>query len=381
MQNVKQQNVEQHNCPNCGASLQYDPSSGKLVCLHCGSSIDFEKSNAVEERDFTELATFSHWKDSDVASYRCFNCGAVTIAPRTALSRKCPYCSSPVVIEDVSGSLVRPDSLVPFELSVEEAAFQLADWRKKKHFAPNKFRKKPKADSINGVFVPAWTFDAVTVSDYNGSVGYRRTRTVRRNGKTYTESYIDWHRVRGVINQSFNDLFVRANENISNSYFNKLQPFPMSKYRVYSDEYLAGYIADSYSVQPLDAFERAKSTMLQAINRAIVARYNADVVGDMDVDMRILSRSFKYMMLPVYIAATKYNKKVYNQYVSGVYYAQNRCKVCGASPVSPWKVLATVLACAAALAGIIYLVWRSKQGGGGDEWSLLSTIKSVFSRA
>ena len=69
MQNVKQQNVEQHNCPNCGASLQYDPSSGKLVCEHCGSSIDFEKSNAVEERDFTELATFSHWKDSDVASH------------------------------------------------------------------------------------------------------------------------------------------------------------------------------------------------------------------------------------------------------------------------------------------------------------------------
>ena len=185
--------------------MRFDPASGSLLCDHCGGKVQFDQSVDVQERDFSDLATFSRWDDGDVATYRCYNCGAVTVAPRTAIATTCPYCNSPVVIDDKTGSLVKPDSLIPFQLTAKQAAQQLSRWRKRRLFAPNKFRKHTREDSVKGVFVPAWTFDATTTSSYNGTVGIRKTRTVRRNGKTYTESYIDW----GACQRSYRQHFRR----------------------------------------------------------------------------------------------------------------------------------------------------------------------------
>ncbi len=87
----------------------------------------------------------------------------------------------------------------------------------------------------------------------------------------------------------------------------------------------------------------------------------------MEIDTTVLSRSFKYVMLPVYVVSSKYRGKVYNQYVSGVYSRKNdaNVKVVGKAPVSPWKVLLTVLGCLGLIAGIIALILCC-----GGDWSL-----------
>ena len=358
MNNEVQQQGYQHKCQNCGSSLRFDADSGKLFCEHCKSHFEFDQSTAVMERDFADLVTFSPWDESKVAFYRCQNCGASTVLPRTSLATECPFCQSPFVADENATGMVRPDSLIPFEFTDEEAAKQLTRWRKRRLFAPNKFRKRTKEKGIKGVFVPTWTFDAVTLSNYSGTLGKRRTRTVRRNGKTHTETYIHWFSVSGDITMTFDDIFVRANDNITDGYFNKLQPYDKSKYVVYSDEYLAGYIADNYTVDPLDAFQIARKRMDARIRSAIMSKYNADVQGTLMVDTQETQKSFKYMMLPVYVASTKYHGKLYSQYVSGVYSDAKRtkAKIAGKSPVSFWKVLATVLAGIAAVVGIYLLV-------------------------
>ena len=338
--------------------MRFDADSGKLFCEHCKSHFEFDQSTAVMERDFADLVTFSPWDESKVAFYRCQNCGASTVFPRTSLATECPFCQSPFVADETATGMVRPDSLIPFEFTDKEAAKQLTRWRKRRLFAPNKFRKRTKEKGIKGVFVPTWTFDAVTLSNYSGTLGKRRTRTVRRNGKTYTETYIHWFSVSGDITMTFDDIFVRANDNITDGYFNKLQPYDKSKYVVYSDEYLAGYIADNYTIDPLDAFQIARKRMDARIRSAIMSRYNADVQGTLMVDTQETQKSFKYMMLPVYVASTKYHGKLYSQYISGVYSDAKRtkAKIAGKSPVSFWKVLATVLAGIAAVVGIYLLV-------------------------
>lgn len=371
--NYTQQRSEQHKCPNCGAALVYDPKSGKLRCDHCETLIDFDQDDNVRERDFDELETNKEFWDSDITCYRCSNCGAVVVSPRTSLSTACPYCSSPVVIDDSTGSIVKPDSVMPFEVTVSDAAKRLLAWRKRRIFAPRKFRKMVGEESLKGVFVPAWTFDADTSTQYSGTVGYHRTRTVHRDGKTYTETYTEWRHVSGVIDMPFDDIFVRANNNIPENFFRKLQPYPQNKYRVYSDEYLAGYLADHYTVEPMDAFSQAQNQMRSQIRERIVSVHHADVEGQLDLDMEILSKTFKYMMLPVYIVATKYNNKVYNQYVSGVYSEDDKkqCKVCGKAPVSVWKVLIAVLLGLCVLAGFGYLVYRAMISGEidmGSDW-------------
>ncbi len=361
MAEYKQQKTARHQCPNCGATLVYDPESGKMHCNHCDGEVEFEKSNDVRERDFEELVTFKTWKDSDVATFRCANCGAVEVVPRTSIATTCPYCSAPVVISDDASDLVKPDTIIPFEISAENASKRLTSWLKSKLFISVKFRKKLKIESVRGVYVPAWTFDADTASDYHGTVGYHRTRTVRRDGKTYTESYTEWRSVRGVMPAVFDDIVIRANENVPNEFFNKLMPFSQDKYRVFDDEYLAGYVADHYTLEPLDAFEQAKSLMEAEVRRKIKHAYHADELGRMSVDLHVVSKSFKYVFLPVYIASTRHKNKVYNQYVSGMLFEDTKenVRICGNFPISPWKVLLAVLAGIGVCVGMFFLLRHS----------------------
>ena len=72
----------------------------------------------------------------------------------------------------------------------------------------------------------------------------------------------------------------------------------------------------------------------------------------LNVDTAFGKVTYKYMLLPVYIGHSKYNGKLYNFYVNG----QNG-NVAGKSPVSPVKVLFTVLIGLAALAGIGVLLY------------------------
>lgn len=344
--------------------MRYDPQNGNLHCDHCDSEFPFEKISEVQEREFTDLATFDNLKADEVTCYRCQNCGAVSIASRTALSTVCPYCGSPIVVDDTTGGIVKPDTIIPFELTKEDAAKQLQLWRKHRIFAPRKFRKRIKTDNIMGVFVPAWTFDAKTATGYSGRVGYYRTRVVHENGKTRTETYVQWRHISGVYNMNFDDIVIRANDNIPETYFRKLMPFHQDKYRRYDDEYLAGFIADHYTLEPLDAFEQAKNIMRSDIRRRIVQSYHADVVGNINMDMNIFEKSFKYLLVPVYVTAEKYNKKVYNQYVSGVFSddEKQKSKVSGKAPISPWKTLVAVLFGVGALALLIWLIWKASEG-------------------
>lgn len=373
-QNIKQQGAVQHKCPNCGASLRFDPATNRLKCDHCNSLIDFDKDAFVVERSFEELYTEHKWKESDIASYRCENCGAVSVVTRTTLATTCPYCNSPVIVEDATGSIVKPDTIIPFEVSKEDAMAQLNRWRRKRFWAPRKFKKQTGAEGIKGVFIPVWTFDAETQTNYSGRLGKRRTRTVRVNGKTHTETYIDWFSVSGTMPAVFDDVVVRANDNLTDAEFNVLQPFDQSRYMAFDDEYLAGYMADHYTLDPQQAFQIARNKMLANIRQRIIDYYNADVEGNLDLDLHILSRSFKYVFAPVYIATTKYQGKLYRQYVSGVY--QNRekkiCKVYGTAPKAKWKITLAVflgLGVAVGLGFLVYWLWKNGNAMDTEEWS------------
>ena len=349
----------QRKCPNCGAPLRFDPTTAKLTCDHCKSAVDFEKSRDVRERDFSELTDFQRWDESKVAYYRCQNCGASEVLPRTTLATTCPYCSSPIVIDETQTGLVCPDSIVPFEITEEQAEAQLSRWRKGKLYAPNSFRRSStERNGIKGVYAPVWTFDLDTTSIYSGRLGKTCTRTVRRNGKTYTETYIKWFNVNGVYDTAFDDIYVSGSHHFPTSRFAELGLRKQSKYVVYGDEYLQGYMADNYSVPPDEAYGQAMNKAKSDIYRSIMSMYDADHDGGLDINTQVLSRSFKYMLLPVYVATSKYKNKVYNQYVSGAFTdeAKTKVRVCGKSPVSPWKVLITVIAGLAVLAGIIAAV-------------------------
>lgn len=91
--------------------------------------------------------------------------------------------------------------------------------------------------------------------------------------------------------------------------------------------------------------------MRETIRQQIIASYNADVVSYLNMNMNHVGKSFKYMLMPVYLTATKYKDKLYNQYING-----STGKVSGKAPVSPWRVTLVSVLIAAVAVGIAFLL-------------------------
>ena len=101
----------------------------------------------------------------------------------------------------VAQAILRPTGILPFSRSKEDIIPYYKQWIKKKAFSPNKLRKNFKADQVQGVYLPVFTFDSLAHTNYRGRLGKKRTRTVHRNGKTYTETYTEWFYVSGSLSR------------------------------------------------------------------------------------------------------------------------------------------------------------------------------------
>lgn len=170
-------------------------------------------------------------------------------------------------------------------------------------------------------------------------------------GNTHTEVKVRYFNVSGTRRNYFDDVTVNGGAFVSDKNLSKLQPFPQNRYVVYSSEFLAGFFANNYTVDPYTAFKTAEDRMRETIRRQIIASYNADVVDYLNMSMNHVGKSFKYMLMPVYITATKYRDKLYNQYVNGC-----TGKITGSAPVSPLKVSVVSLLGAAVIAGVVLLL-------------------------
>lgn len=96
-------------CAGCGANMEFDPASQKLVCRHCGRTEELEKQFGAPELDYLKgLDACEQW-DGETVVFRCENCGAKVLLDRAQTAKLCPFCGTAHVVE--AGS--RPGSSRP----------------------------------------------------------------------------------------------------------------------------------------------------------------------------------------------------------------------------------------------------------------------------
>lgn len=354
---AKQQNVAiegEFKCPSCGANMAFDPTVNQLRCDYCGTVKDVVRDTNVQERDFADLSAHVFGSADQVKTISCSNCGATEILQKDAVALKCPFCDSPLVVDSEELNLVKPDSLVPFAFDGESAKQRCSQWLKKRFFAPKSFKNIFNLKIPQGVYYPIWTFDASTSTDYDGRLGktYTTTRTDSK-GNTRTETHVRWFNVHGTRHDAFDDIVVNASKHVDDKTMEKLQPFPKDKYVVYSNEYLAGYFANLYTVDPFNAFKTAEEKMRASIRQRIISSYNADREGYLNLFVSYISKSFKSMLVPIYMTSTKYKEKWYSQYINGA-----TGKIVGKYPKSVGKILSVVLLGLGIVGALVYLIVR-----------------------
>jgi len=351
-------------CPACGGVMNFSPLTGGLKCPYCeheeeipaAASTGAGAPAAAMEQDFAsaEETDNCNW-GVDKKSVVCKSCGAESVYDALQVSGECPYCGSNQVMEAAGKKTLAPGGVCVFKIDAGRAGTNFKSWLNRKWFCPGDAKKKANPEAFHGVYLPYWTFDADTVSQYSGEYGRYKTRRV----KDRTEHYTEWYYTRGVHEEFINDELVGGIDpnRRDMSIFSLAEPFDTEDNLVYKPEYVAGFAAERYSVGLRDAWEKAKGFIAKKLRRSIadkIVRENrADTSRVHSVATAYSNIKYKYLLLPAWVSAFKYKNKLYRFVVNG-----QTGKVGGQAPISAWRVaIAVILALLAA--GIIY--WISQQ--------------------
>jgi DNA-directed RNA polymerase subunit RPC12/RpoP len=352
-----------NKCPNCGAVMEFDIESGNLKCGHCGTVKEINNEEKVARRDISDDIIKEHDKWSENAVYRCNGCGAKQTLDKKDITRICPFCGSTniVSLEELAG--IKPDSVIPFQITKESAVNRFKKWIKSKWLAPKLFKSADLRERLNGIYMSSWSFGATAENTYNGTLGKHVTHTHRNSrGQIYTTTETRWFRVSGFISETYTDYLVQSGERISSAMFKKIQPFNLNLLKVYRQEYLSGIIAEHYSRKMDICFNEFANYIRADIIRKIIRRHNADCAGSLDIKTEYKNRKFNYVLLPIYVANYQYNKKTYNFFVNGA-----SGEVVGKYPKSKWKVAFIVIGALLLTAAAVYFCFlNGNVPGKGD---------------
>ncbi len=355
--------VTNYQCPACGGPLHYDEKTGKLTCDYCGSAYTPEEieryyagQNQKAEREAqSSKRQKNEWDTSDLTDdwgndankmrmYTCPSCGAELILDETTGASSCPYCGNPTIIPGQFSGTLKPDYVLPFELSHDDAVAALKKFYKGKPLLSKTFTNENHIQEIKGVYVPFWLFDG----EAEGEVHFHaeNVRTFIAGDDQVTET--DHYEVTRGGTLSFEKIPVDASSKMPDAYMDSIEPFNYSDLKPFSLSYLPGFLADRHDVSVKDSAERADSrcagSFVEACEQSVSGYGMKQVTGQ---DVRIKRGKVHYGLLPVWMLHTRWKEKDYLFAVNG-----QTGRVAGELPVSIGKAIGYFAGIAASIMAV-----------------------------
>ena len=347
-------------CNNCGAPLRFSPIDGTLKCEFCSTNESIEKSvDSIKEYDLQEALHFlENYNEQEIAKeVKCSKCAATFSMTPYSFSSNCPYCGTPAITDFVKE--ITPKSMLPFQLSQKKAQLFFKKWIGSLWFAPSKLKKFVEGDEkLKGYYLPYWTYDANTYTQYQGQRGdvYYVTveRTVIVNGREtrqkVQEPRVRWTPVSGQVEDAFDDITIGASKTISHTILDNLSPWHTDVLVPFNEKYIAGFDSEEYTVGLDNGFELAKVKMSKVINQHIKANIGGDQQQISSMHTEYRNTSYKNVLFPIWTAKFKWKNKTYNYAING-----QTGKVTGERPYSWLKIIAIVGTLSSGVGGAIYL--------------------------
>ncbi|MCA9243538.1 MAG: hypothetical protein KDA32_06260 [Phycisphaerales bacterium] len=342
-------------CEECGAILRFSPGVGRLKCDYCGHENAIPQSAAdIRENDFLRaLEQLTDEADTEAQTIvKCEACGAEVEKPGHVTSLECAFCGITITTTGVTKRLIKPQALLPFRVTREEGLAHFRQWLRKLWFAPNALKKYYRSETkLSGIYTPYWTYDCRTTTWYTGMRGTHYYVTVGSGKSRRVERRTSWAPASGTVWNRFNDVLILGSESLPRRYADELRPWDLEQLTPYQDEYLSGFVSESYTVDLATGFKVAKQVMAPVIEQTI----RADIGGDEQMIQSSHSEyhaiTYKHILLPVWISAYRYRERVFRYLVNG-----RTGEVQGERPYSAWKIAGAVLAGLIVVGGIVWIV-------------------------
>ncbi|KAB8197624.1 hypothetical protein FH608_003530 [Nonomuraea phyllanthi] len=343
-----------HPCAGCGAGVAFAPGTTALRCPYCGLEQPIAPP-ARQVREHSYEAFLAKPRVRTVAPHRftCPGCSARTESD--AISKTCQFCGTALVADTADDDQVAPEAVLPFVLDRGGARKALRSWVRTRWFAPNRLKKVTEAESMKSTYLPHWTFDAATVSDYVGQRGehyWITTSYTDSNGRRRTrrERRTRWYPAGGRVARDFDDVLVAATTHVDGDDLGKLEPWPLKEAVPFQPGYVAGHHSLRYDTEPEAGLQQAKGVMRGVIEGDCRRDIGGDVQRVFSVDTSYSGVTFKLLLLPVWVGTYLFGGRSYQVLINGV-----GGEVQGDRPYSAVKIALAVLAALAVVAGVVWL--------------------------
>lgn len=361
--------LRKHPCPECGGDAEWNASKQALACPYCGTVLPWTDGGdplgaAIVEHDLeAALAAIpdgSRGLRDEKKSVKCESCHAISVFDSDRAAQRCGFCGSPaiVAVENLR-DLITPESLLPAVIPATRVRDQLREWYGSRWWAPGKLKRAALTDTLHGIYLPYWTFDAHVDASWTADSGYyyyvtRRYRGSDGKSRTRRVRKTRWKPSAGSLSHFFDDEAVPGSVGVHSALLRKVEPFPtLTDLKPYDPAYVRGWTVERYQVDLRQAAATGRQRM-DAVIQQLCAR---DVPGDTHRNLRVFpvyqGRTFKHILVPVWLATYTYGRKSYQVVINGY-----TGKMAGEHPLSWVKITLAALAVIVLVLSLVMLANR-----------------------
>ncbi len=332
--------VMEYKCPCCTAGLPFDPNLQKLKCQYCDNEFDLETVKAFNEEEAREAAEefledptparqWSEEEQENLNLFTCPSCGGEILAESTTAATFCPYCANPTILPSRLSGGVKPDWVIPFATTREDAQAAFRKLCKGKPLLPSLFTQEQQVEKITGLYVPFWLYDCG--ADIHAS--YKATRVHNWSDANYIYTRTEHFLLRREAEARFTGIPMDGSSKMDDTFMESIEPYDYSALKDFDTAYLTGFLADKYDVPQEQGHDRVK----ERVGRSMDDRIQSTLIGYSTAiptakSTNIRNSRANYALMPVWILNTRYNGQLYTFAMNG-----QTGRMTGRFPICPKK--------------------------------------------
>lgn len=331
-------------CPACGAEAVWTPAKHALVCPYCGTESPAElKSDGslVEESDLVAalraIPEDQRGWAAQRKSVRCQSCQAISVFDEKRVAQRCDFCGSAALlaVEDIQ-TPIRPGSVLPFKVAESKVREDIRRWYGSHFWARGDLKHKALTDTLHGLYVPYWTFDAHAECPWEAEAGHHYHV---RDSQGRLQRRTRWEYASGHVSDSFDDVLVPASRGVHAGLLANLEPFPTTTdLAPYDAGYLSGWVVEQYQIDLVESARQSRERMERRLTELCARQIPGDTYRNLRIAPVYSGQTFKHVLLPVWLLTYTYGRKTYQVAVNGA-----TGRVAGEYPLSWAKILVAVL--------------------------------------
>ena len=353
-------------CPGCGGGLRFDIPTQMMACDYCGGSYDPATTGRMN-KDAQGRRMFESFV------FTCPSCGGelLTTDQNDAVGF-CPFCGGASMLYDRVHQQWEPEYIIPFQITKEQCKELYAKEAKRSIFTSRKYRDPQLIEGFRGIYMPYWNYQAIQKGRFS------------LNGEKKSAFTAKSYRITGDIDLTLDGYGHDASKGFDDRISEDIAPFDPRGHKPFAPGYLSGFYAD---IGDVDAYGYSKKAedVIREDTAKLMTKQDAIVrptgglqkikVSTADAQIPTSVTGAQRTLYPVWFMSYRNKDKITYAAVNG-----QTGKVSADLPVSPWKILLTVLLVGAALAAALFIMPSVKANWTLAASALLLAIGGIILR-